>query len=87
MQFDTSPRTLHSLNSIMRGDPRVIRWTMLKLGDKLEDVVKEREVTVDRTGQRGSGPRPHGLNFLGRGDREFELATGIGNTKPYVRLP
>jgi len=44
MHFDTSPRTLHSLNSIMRGDPRVIRWTMLKLGEKLEDVVKSPEI-------------------------------------------
>lgn len=25
----------------MRRDPRVIRWTVLKLGDKVEDVAKE----------------------------------------------
>ena len=64
MHFDTSPRTLHSLNSIMRIDPRVIRWTMLKLGEKIEDVVKDREVTVDRTGQRGTGPNDS-LGFMG----------------------
>jgi small subunit ribosomal protein S6 len=79
MQFDASPRTLRSLNSIMRGDPRVIRWTTLKLGEKLEDIVKEREVTVDRTGQRGTGPR-NSLNFLGKGDREFELGAGFRDT-------
>jgi len=41
LHFDTAPRTLRSLNSIMRRDPRVIRWTVLKLGDKVEDVAKE----------------------------------------------
>jgi len=40
MHFDTSPRTLRSLNSIMRRDPRVIRWTVLNLGSKLEDIAK-----------------------------------------------
>ncbi|PAV18693.1 ribosomal S6 [Pyrrhoderma noxium] len=42
MNFDTSPRLLARLNDQMRSDPRVIRWTMLKLGEKLEDVVDER---------------------------------------------
>jgi small subunit ribosomal protein S6 len=41
MHFDTAPRTLRSLNSIMRRDPRVIRWTVLKLGAKVEDIAKE----------------------------------------------
>lgn len=41
MHFDTAPRTLRSLNSIMRRDPRVIRWTVLKLGSKVEDIAKE----------------------------------------------
>jgi len=48
MHFDTSPRTLKSLNSIMRSDPRVIRWTMLKLGERIEDVVKSPEMTTNR---------------------------------------
>jgi len=43
---------------------------MLKLGEKVEDVVKEREVTVDRTSQRGTGPR-NSLNFLGREPRSL----------------
>jgi hypothetical protein len=55
MHFDTSPRTLRSLNSIMRSDPRVIRWTMLKLGEKIEDVVKHPEKTVDRSGEAATG--------------------------------
>jgi hypothetical protein len=67
MHFDTSPRTLRSLNSIMRSDPRVIRWTMLKLGEKIEDVVQDREVTVDRTDERGTGPRSdNSLKFMGK---------------------
>lgn len=41
LHFDSAPRTLRSLNSIMRRDPRVIRWTILKLGDKVEDIGKE----------------------------------------------
>lgn len=48
MHFDTSPRTLKSLNAIMRSDPRVIRWTMLKLGERIEDVVKPMESTTNR---------------------------------------
>ena len=51
MHLDTSPRTLRSLNTIVRGDPRVIRWMMLMLGEKIEDAVKDREVTVDRSSQ------------------------------------
>ncbi|KAF4563389.1 hypothetical protein EYR36_003832 [Pleurotus pulmonarius] len=38
MHFDTSPQTLRSLNGIMRRDPRVLRWTVLNLGSKVEDV-------------------------------------------------
>ncbi|KAG5648521.1 hypothetical protein DXG03_003132 [Asterophora parasitica] len=41
IHFDTAPRTLRSLHSIMRRDPRVIRWTVLKLGDKVEDIAEE----------------------------------------------
>ncbi|CCL99862.1 uncharacterized protein FIBRA_01887 [Fibroporia radiculosa] len=48
MYFDASPRTLHDLNAIMRRDPRVVRWTMLKLGDRVEDMVKPPAQTVYR---------------------------------------
>ena len=41
MHFDASPRTLRSLNGIMRRDPRVIRWNVLKLGDEVEDLAKQ----------------------------------------------
>jgi len=40
LHFDASPRTLRSLNGIMRRDPRVLRWTVLKLADNLEDIAK-----------------------------------------------
>jgi len=32
----------------LRRDPRVIRWTMLKQGDKAQDIVLPREKTVMR---------------------------------------
>ena len=38
LHFDASPRTLRSLNGIMRRDPRVLRWTVLKLADNLEEL-------------------------------------------------
>jgi small subunit ribosomal protein S6 len=47
MNFDASPRTLQGLNSLLRKDPRVIRWTMLKEGEKVEDVVRMKEQTVE----------------------------------------
>lgn len=48
MHFDTSPRTLRTLAGMMRRDHRVIRWTMLKLGEKAENVVTSPEQTVER---------------------------------------
>jgi small subunit ribosomal protein S6 len=41
LHFDASPRTLRSLNGIMRRDPRVLRWTVLKLADNLEELAKQ----------------------------------------------
>lgn len=46
MYFDASPRTLHELNKKMRRDPRVIRWTVLKIGERLQDVVEPKEMTT-----------------------------------------
>ncbi|KAJ7647237.1 ribosomal protein S6 [Roridomyces roridus] len=46
MHFDTSPRTLLSLNGLMRRDPRVIRWTVLKLGSRPEDIAREGRRTL-----------------------------------------
>ncbi|KAN0091248.1 hypothetical protein V8E55_004814 [Tylopilus felleus] len=48
MYFDASPGTLNSLALKLRRDPRVIRWTMLKQGDKAQDIVLPREKTVMR---------------------------------------
>lgn len=48
MYFDTSPRILNSLALKLRRDPRVIRWTMLKQGEKCQDIVLPREKTVMR---------------------------------------
>ncbi|KAF7306134.1 hypothetical protein HMN09_00768700 [Mycena chlorophos] len=41
MHFDTAPRTLLTLNRLMRQDPRVIRWTVIKLASRPEDVAQE----------------------------------------------
>jgi len=47
MHFDASPKTLKGLHTLLRKDPRVIRWTMLKEGEKVEDVVELKEQTLD----------------------------------------
>jgi small subunit ribosomal protein S6 len=59
MDFDTSPRTLRTLAGVIRRDPRVIRWTMLKLGEKAEDVVTSPEQTVDRHLPTSSSKNTH----------------------------
>ncbi|KIK67325.1 hypothetical protein GYMLUDRAFT_126395, partial [Collybiopsis luxurians FD-317 M1] len=41
LHFDTSPRTLQSLNKIMRQDPLVIRWTVLNLGANAQVLASE----------------------------------------------
>ena len=41
LHCDTSPQTLRSLNNFMRRDPRVLRCTTLKLGDRVEDVARQ----------------------------------------------
>ncbi|KAF8897026.1 ribosomal protein S6 [Gymnopilus junonius] len=46
LHFDCSPRTLRSLNGIMRRDPRVLRWTVLKLADKVEDLSRKGEKVI-----------------------------------------
>lgn len=40
MDFDTSPRTVSTLNGVMRQDPAIIRWTVLKRASRAEDVAK-----------------------------------------------
>lgn len=46
LHFDTSPTTLRTLNGIMRRDPRVLRWTVLKLGDRVEDIARQGEQII-----------------------------------------
>ena len=38
LQFDTNPRVLHTLSSRLQADPRVIKWTTLKLGERLDQI-------------------------------------------------
>lgn len=56
MHFDASPKTLKGLHTLLRKDPRVIRWTMLKEGEKVEDVVELREQTIDHSSAFDSVP-------------------------------
>ncbi|KAF7782622.1 hypothetical protein Agabi119p4_1998 [Agaricus bisporus var. burnettii] len=41
LHCDASPQALRTLNNFMRRDPRVLRWTVLKLGDRVEDVARQ----------------------------------------------
>ncbi|GAA6042227.1 hypothetical protein JCM8097_005104 [Rhodosporidiobolus ruineniae] len=45
LTFDCSPPTLAALNSRLRLDPSVLRWTTLKLGSTLDAVTRAREET------------------------------------------
>ncbi|PWN91577.1 hypothetical protein FA10DRAFT_300176 [Acaromyces ingoldii] len=38
LHFDTNPRILNQLSSRLRADPRVIKWTTLKLGERLDQI-------------------------------------------------
>lgn len=38
LHFDTNPRVLQTMSSRLRADPRVIKWTTLKLGDRLDQI-------------------------------------------------
>lgn len=38
LQFDTNPRVLSVLSTRFRADPRVIKWTTLKLGERLHEI-------------------------------------------------
>jgi len=40
MRFDASPKTMKLLTSTLKREPRVIRWTVIKLGEKLEDILE-----------------------------------------------
>lgn len=41
MHFDTNPPVLSQLSSRFKLDPRVVKWTTLKLGDKLHEITPQ----------------------------------------------
>ncbi|KAK4048770.1 hypothetical protein OIV83_004536 [Microbotryomycetes sp. JL201] len=43
MRFDANPPTVAALNDRLRLDPRVMRWTVLKLGSTLDQVTSPRQ--------------------------------------------
>lgn len=46
MHFDASPRLMQSLAEQLRQDNRVLKWTTLKLGERLQDIIRTKEQTV-----------------------------------------
>jgi ribosomal protein S6 len=46
MHFDASPEKQKSLNKLLRKDPRVIRATVLKMGERIEDVAWKYPKTI-----------------------------------------
>ena len=46
MHFDASPEKQKSLNKLLRKDPRVIRATVLKMGERVEDVAWKYPKTI-----------------------------------------
>ncbi|SCZ95940.1 BZ3500_MvSof-1268-A1-R1_Chr8-1g09897 [Microbotryum saponariae] len=58
MRFDANPPTVKALNERLRLDPRVLRWTTLKIGEKLHEIA--RPAAEDPT-VRFRRPLPKGL--------------------------
>ena len=46
MHFDVSPERQKSLGKLLRKDPRVIRATVLKMGERIEDVAWKYPKTI-----------------------------------------
>jgi small subunit ribosomal protein S6 len=46
MHFDANPEKQKSLNKLLRKDPRVIRATVLKMGERIEDVAWKSPKTI-----------------------------------------
>jgi Ribosomal protein S6 len=46
MHFDSSPEKQKGLSKLLRKDPRVIRATVLKMGDRIEDVAWKYPKTI-----------------------------------------
>jgi hypothetical protein len=46
MDFDSSPEKQKSLSKLLRKDPRVVRATVLKMGERIEDVAWKYPKTI-----------------------------------------
>ena len=46
MHFDASPEKQKSLSKLLRKDPRVVRATVLKMGERIEDVAWKQPKTI-----------------------------------------
>jgi small subunit ribosomal protein S6 len=46
MHFDVSPEKQKGLSKLLRKDPRVIRATVLKMGERIEDVAWKYPKTI-----------------------------------------
>lgn len=71
MHFDASPDALRQLNNRLRGDPKVIRWTMLKLGERLEDVITPKRDTVYLPNPRSYSSLRFNFNSISRSAPSF----------------
>ncbi|CAG8531759.1 1193_t:CDS:2 [Diversispora eburnea] len=45
MHFDTNPLVLHELRKQLNRDPRVIRGNLVKLGDRLHEIIERPDKT------------------------------------------
>lgn len=46
MHFDASPEKQKTLSKLLRKDPRVVRATVLKMGERIEDVAWKHPKTI-----------------------------------------
>lgn len=46
MHFDANPRAMHALGKQLRKEPLVLRWTMTKLSEKVEDPASKGALTM-----------------------------------------
>jgi small subunit ribosomal protein S6 len=46
MHFDASPEKQKGLSKLLRNDPRIIRATVLKMGERIEDVAWKHPKTI-----------------------------------------
>ena len=56
MHFDVSPEKQKSLSKLLRKDPRVIRATVLKMGERIEDVAWKYPKTIIPTRDESTDP-------------------------------